>query len=99
MKTLVSKVENIIEKINKWFTVNKLTLNVDKTSYIIFRSSRNINANPPDSIKYGDIQIQRESKVKYLGIILHEHLNWDEHTNEICKKFKCFFSTILQHKK
>ena len=91
MKTLVSKVENIIEKINKWFTVNKLTLNVDKTSYIIFRSSRNTNANPPDSIRCGDIQIQRESKVKYLGIILHEHLNWDEHTNEICKKLKCFF--------
>ena len=64
MKTLVSKVENIIEKINKWFTVNKLTLNVDKTSYIIFRSSRNTNANPTDSIRCGDIQIQRESNVK-----------------------------------
>ena len=51
-----------------------------------FQINRNTNANPPDSIKCGDIQIQRESKVKYLGIILHEHLNWDEHTNEICKK-------------
>ena len=38
METLVSKVENIIDKINEWFTVNKLTLNVNKTSYVIFRS-------------------------------------------------------------
>ena len=91
METLVSKVEKIIEKINSWFTANKLTLNIDKTSYVIFRSSRCTNVNPPDSITCGDIQIQRESKVKYLGIILHEHLNWDEHTNEICKKLKCFF--------
>ena len=90
METLVSKVEKIIEKINSWFTANKLTLNIDKTSYVIFRSNRCTNVNPPDSITCGDIQIQRESKVKYLGIILHEHLNWDEHTNEICKKLKCF---------
>ena len=91
METLVFKVENIIDNINEWFTVNKLTLNVNKTSYVIFRSKRYNNANPPDSISCGDIQIQRESKVKYLGITLHEHLSWDEHTNEICKKLKCFF--------
>ena len=45
----------------------------------------------PDSISYGNIKINRESKVKYLGIILHEHLSWDDHTNELCKKLKRFF--------
>ena len=91
IETLISKVEQIIEKINEWFTTNKLTLNVKKTSYIIFRPKKCTNINLPDSISCGDIKINRESKVKYLGIILHEHLSWDDHTNEICKKLKRFF--------
>ena len=91
MESLVSKVEQIIGQINEWFTANKLTLNVSKTSYVIFRSKRCTNTNLPDTISCGDTQIHRDSKVKYLGIILHEHLNWDEHTNEICNKLKRFF--------
>ena len=91
MESLVSKVEQIIGQINEWFTANKLTLNVSKTSYVIFRSKRCTNTNLPDTISCGDTQIHRDSKVRYLGIILHEHLNWDEHTNEICNKLKHFF--------
>ena len=91
IESLVYKVEQIIEKINEWFTANKLTLNVNKTSYVIFRSNRCTNNNLPDSIRCGDIEINRESKVKYLGLILHEHLTWDDHTNEICNKLKRFF--------
>ena len=91
VESLVSKVEQIIEKINEWFTANKLTLNVKKTSYVIFRPKNCTNINLPDSISCGDIKINRESKVKYLGIILHEHLNWDDHTIEICNKLKRFF--------
>ena len=91
IESLVTKVEIIIGKINDWFTANKLTLNVKKTSYVIFRSKRCKNINLPESISCGDIKINRESNVKYLGLILNEHLSWDEHTNEICNKLKRFF--------
>ena len=66
MGTLVPKEEKIIDKINKWFTANKLTLNIDKTSYVIFRSNRCTNVNQPDLISCGYSPIQRESKVKFL---------------------------------
>ena len=89
--SLVSKVEKIIEKISEWFSANKLTLNISKTSYVIFRSKRCSVKNIPDTIKKGNIQINRDTKVKYLGIILQEHLSWDDHTNEICNKLKRFF--------
>ena len=90
IESLVTKVEIIIGKINDWFTANKLTLNVKKTSYVIFRSKRCKNINLPESISCGDIKINRESNVKYLGLILNEYLSWDEHTNEICNKLKRF---------
>ena len=91
LKTLMTKAEGIIIKVNEWFTANKLTLNISKTSFVIFRSKGNKNKNIPNSIKCEDIRIHRESQVKYLGLILDEHMRWDSHINEICNKLKCFF--------
>ena len=91
IKTLVTKAEGIMKKVNEWFTANKLTLNLNKTSYVIFRSKGNKSKNIPNSINCDKVKIHRESQVKYLGLILDEHMNWDSHTNEICNKLKCFF--------
>ena len=41
LESLETKAKEIIEKVNEWFTANKLTLNISKTSYVIFRSYRN----------------------------------------------------------
>ena len=91
LKLLVEKAEQIIKNVNEWFIANKLTLNIDKTSFIIFRSKRNSIKNLPDTIGHENIKIKRETKIKYLGLTLEEHLSWDQHTNEICNKLKCLF--------
>ena len=88
----MTKAEGIIKKVNEWFTANKLTLNISKTSYVIFRSYQNKNNHLPDTINCGNVEIHRESQVKYLGLTLDEHMNWDSHTNETCNKLKSFFS-------
>ena len=91
LKLLVEKAEIIIKNVNEWFIANKLTLNVDKTSFIIFRSKINNINNLPDTISHENIKIKRETKIKYLGLILEEHLSLNQHVNEICNKLKCFF--------
>ena len=91
LKLLIGKAEKIIKNVNEWFIANKLTLNIDKTSFIIFRSKRNMINNLPDTIGYEIIKIQRETQIKYLGLTLEEHLSWDQHTNAICNKLKGFF--------
>ena len=94
LESLIEKARNILKNIKNWFTVNKLTLNVDKTSFIIFRSKRNTTNNLPDTIEVGNTIINRETKIKYLGLTLDEHLRWDSHTNEICNKLKCLSLSI-----
>ena len=91
LKLLVEKANNIIKNVNEWFIANKLTLNVDKTSFIIFRSKRNTVNNLPEVIGHDNIKIKRETKIKYLGLTLEEHLRWDQHTNDICNKLKSLF--------
>ena len=89
--TLVETAITILKNINEWFSVNKLTLNLSKTSYIIFKSKRLTNINLPNSICFENIEIHRETQVKYLGLILDEHMDWNSQTKEICNKLKCFF--------
>ena len=91
IESLIAKAEVIIKNVSKWFAANKLTLNVSKTSYVIFKSKKMTNINIPNTISYKEIKINRESQVKYLGLILDEHMSWDSHTNEICNKLKSFF--------
>ena len=88
---LVETATLILNKINKWFSANKLTLNLSKTSYVIFKSKRLTNIDLPNSICYDNIEIHREPQIKYLGLILDEHMDWISHTNEICNKLKSFF--------
>jgi hypothetical protein len=54
----------ILDKINKWFMVNSLSLNFNKTNYMHFSSKSNINVN------YGDVQINNTCNIKFLGLII-----------------------------
>jgi hypothetical protein len=51
---------------NKWFVVNRLSLNKDKTSVIKF----NLNHLQDDSfqILYKDIEIKEVTNIKFLGL-------------------------------
>jgi len=57
---------------NECFSVSKLTLNISKISFVIFNSKLLTNIKLQDSINYEDIDIHRESQVKYLGLTLDE---------------------------
>ena len=67
-------------QLNEWFKVNKLTLNSDKSNFIIFRSRQNKITNLPEKINFDDTCISRSVSAKYLGVILDENLTWNQHS-------------------
>ena len=85
LSNLLKIVNKELRSIKRWLDANKLSLNIDKTNYIIFHSSsRNV---PSDStIKIGKKQIKRVKLVKFLGLLLDEHLSWKYHLSELSKK-------------
>ena len=91
---LIDIARDIMTKIEEWFSCNKLTLNVDKTCFIIFKSTRWRNVNIPDRINFNNKSINRVSCIKYLGLYLDELLNWNNHVNEVCNALKRFFPTF-----
>ena len=62
-----------LEKVNTWFQLNKLTLNVETTKCMLFHKRRTVN---PIHILLNNKAIDIVPQFNYLGIILDEHLSW-----------------------
>ena len=71
---ITSKGTQVMTHLNEWFKDNKLTLNSEKSNFIIFRSRQNKLTNLPDQINFENACIIRSDSAKYLGVILDEHL-------------------------
>ena len=65
-----------LEKLNIWFKLNKLTLNVDKTKCMFFHKRRAV---PSINLSMNNIPIDIVPHFNYLGITLDEHLSWKTH--------------------
>ena len=78
-------------KVVGWLIANKLSLNIKKTNYIIFhpyqkRINYNICIKAYDSRTKTFFDLERKDHVKYLGVIIDEHLSWKHHINYIALK-------------
>ena len=72
-----------LDKIRVWLAVNKLSLNVLKTKFLVFRTkNKHIDL---ESIKLNidGKPIQRVSNFDFLGLVINESLSWKPHTNKI----------------
>ena len=80
---MIKIVKKELSLVKKWLDDNKLSLNIDKTNF--FQSS---SANIPSGsgIKIGKKHIKRVKIVKFLGVLLDEHLTWKYHLSEPSKK-------------
>ncbi len=72
--------------VNEWLKANRLTLNATKTKYVIFGSKLQLKGKPDLHLMVGNAPIERVSCTKYLGVLLDEHLTFDDHVNYIHKK-------------
>ena len=64
-----------LNKINKWLKINKLSLNVKKSKYIIHKL-RNKQVNNL-LLKIDETVIERVQNCNLLGVTLQENLSWD----------------------
>ena len=83
-------------KVFKWFNVNKLSLNKDQTKYTFFRKARekdNIPLKLP-SLFINDREIKRITSIKYLGVLIDEHLTWKEHIAVIENKVSKYLGLL-----
>ena len=74
-----------LKSVKKWLDVNRLSLNISKTNYIIFHSTK-MKISEDISIKIGRKHLTKAKYVKFLGLLLDESLSWKFHLSELSKK-------------
>ena len=81
--SLCRMISNELLKLNVWFAVNKLSLNVNKTNYMLFS---NCKINSDLIITINNVNIDRVYVTKFLGVYIDHNLNWKEHIFNISRK-------------
>ena len=72
--------------VQEWLNVNRLSLNVSKTKYMIFHHrQRKIDGFIPD-IRINDSPIERVTDFNFLGLQIDQHLNWNAHIQKCSNK-------------
>jgi hypothetical protein len=84
LKTLEKTVNEELKKLSLWLNVNCLALNVSKTNFVIFRANKPLYHNV--TLIMNRKAIEQKDHVKYLGVLVDEHLNWSFHAQHVAKK-------------
>ena len=82
---LIKVINGELKTVKAWLESNKLSLNIEKTNFVIFHSPK--KKIPEDLIlKFGKKPVKRVKYVKFLGVLMDENLSWKYRINELTKK-------------
>ena len=85
--SLVRKININLDYVYNWLVCNKLSLNILKTKFVIFRNKQNKRPDYSDvKLLLNGSELKQCSTFTYLGVQLDEFLTWDSHINVTCSK-------------
>ena len=74
-----------MKQLNNWFSANKVSLNVEKSQPVVFKSWRKVLFDEV-KIKVSGKILYAKNLVKYLGVSIDKFLHWHDHVNNIAVK-------------
>ena len=82
-----------LEKVSQWLFANKLFLDIEKISFVVFDSPQRRIAHK-FNLSISNMSVKSDNQVEYLVLIFYSNLNWKPYLHELSKKFKRYWSTI-----
>ena len=100
LNDLITDLKNELEYISNWMSINKLSLNVSMSEFIVVGHRRKLNwvGDELPHLDFNSEAIKRVEKIKYLGINIDESLNWDEQYKTVKNKLKGGISSLRKLK-
>jgi hypothetical protein len=79
----IDKLQTDLNRRGEWAVENEMKINPDKSKALSFTKAR-----VKERVRYyfGEQLIPEASSFKYLGIIIHNDLNWADHVNYTLEK-------------
>ena len=101
-----SNIENLFEtmkeelrKVVNWFKAKKLPLNISKTKYSLFHSTRKRKDIPNilPQLHIDNVPVKTEFVTEFLGVYLDKNISWKHHINiestEVCQSIGILYRT------
>ena len=88
-------VESDLINIQDWFNANRLTLNCNKTVYMLFEKQSNM---PDLNLVLNNVVIPRVSFTKFLGLWIDDKLTWQVHMDKLLLKLKSRIGMLYKSK-
>ena len=73
-----------LEKLHEWLCINRFSLNITKTNFVIFHSIN--KPKKPITILINIEAIDEVKHIKYLGVLIDSQLTFKYHIDELNKK-------------
>ena len=94
METIINQE---LKEISEWLKVNKLSLNIKKTHYMIFTTKRKRLVDV--SLQIDGHIINKTDSTKFLGVIIDNKLSWKNHIKHVVGKVSRGIGMILKARK
>lgn len=92
--TLQNTINNELTHVSSWLNSNKLTLNINKTYYMVTHS-KSITPHPID-IKINNTSIKQVKEAKFLGVIIDNTLQWKSQIDTVNNKLSKMIGVIYK---
>jgi len=89
---LIVLINQEMDRVADWLKANKLSLNVKKTKYIVFRQPKHILTT--NLILVDGVEIEQVSSTKFLGIEIDSDLTWKIHIHKLESKLASIIGVI-----
>ena len=87
IEQISTSINSTVNKIADWLAVNKLSLNVQKTKFMIFHYRQwVITENDIPCLVINYTLIERVTEFNFLGLTVNEYMNWNSHVQKIADK-------------
>ena len=93
---LSADINRELVKVNDWLKVNKLSLNVGKTKYMLF--SKPYKILPNLDIQISNSTLELVTNFTFLGLTIDHNLTWKSHMNNISNKISKICGIIAKLK-
>ena len=97
-KKLRKNINSDLKDIFTWLCANRLSLNVSKTEFIVFKPPKK-SLHQRITLKLNGKTLFESTKLKYLGLIMDDRLTWKHHISELRKKLSKSIGIIYKMKK
>ena len=95
LNDVIIEAKELFDKLYHWCVANKLSINSNKTNFVLFHMKNKPVPNDFDSIQTNHMTIGRVKTVNYLGLVIDENLYWNAHVDFVCASLVKYLVSLI----